>query len=68
METLKALILTGFRIHDIGQYLAGRGKMINKYEIMLFRSVLHHEDEKVTLIIKTESNLEKELRVLINNQ
>jgi hypothetical protein len=68
METLKLLISTGFRINDLGRYpVEQEARMLNEYEIKLFRSALHHEDEKVTLIIKTEGNLEKELRALINN-
>jgi hypothetical protein len=69
METLKLLILTGFRIYNIGHYpVEQEAKKLHEYEVMLFRSALHHEDEKVTLRIRTEICLEKELRVLINNQ
>lgn len=67
MKTIETLISIGFRIEDLGCLpIQLEGKRLNDYEIKLSKSVVHNEDETVILNIKTDFNLDDQLRALIN--
>ena len=65
MKTVKTLISIGFKLEAVTHLPVSREmNCFIEYEIKLSKSVLHEEDERITLNINSFKSLDKELKAL----